>query len=87
MKIVVPRIYGMVPKMLVSVDAFTDFGELESVAVLGLGVVFSEAHNTLILQVWYLSIGTRCIFLHVELENGLYISVLRIRALNDVTAG
>ncbi|SAM09788.1 hypothetical protein [Absidia glauca] len=51
------------------------WGGLESVAVLGLGVVFSEAHNTLILQVWYLSIGTHCIFLYVEFEDGLSISV------------
>jgi hypothetical protein len=56
------------------------WGPLESVSVLGLSVVFREVCDTDIRQVWYLSIDTQFILLHVEFEDGLSILVLQKRA-------
>jgi hypothetical protein len=51
----------------------------ESVAVLGLNVMFREAHSTSTLQVWYLSIDIHFRLSYVGFENGLSISVLQTK--------
>jgi hypothetical protein len=53
---------------------------LESVAILGLKVVLTDAYNTCILQVWSHLIDIHFILLHMEFEGRLPISVLRIRS-------
>jgi hypothetical protein len=55
----------------------TGWESLESVADSGHSEEFREPKNTDILQVWYLSIDTHSIFLHVEFEDELPISVLK----------
>jgi hypothetical protein len=56
-------------------------GPLESVTVLGLGVVFREAYVIGIFQIWYRSIDIHFILLHVKFEYGLFISVMQNRAI------
>jgi hypothetical protein len=70
-------IYPMKPRVFGLVDYLPGSGPLESVADLGLGVMFREALNTCILQVWYPSIVIHCTLFHVDFENGLTISVLQ----------
>ncbi|SAL99410.1 hypothetical protein [Absidia glauca] len=61
---------------------------LESVAVFELSVGFSEAYNTGILQIWYLSVGMHLILFRVEFKDGLSISVLKDMATRyKVTTG
>jgi hypothetical protein len=60
--------------------SITNFGFLESDAVLGLNIVFRESYNTDILQVWYHSTDIHSILSHVEFEDGLFISILKNRA-------
>jgi hypothetical protein len=55
-------------------------GSLELVALLGLNVAFIGAYSTDILQFWYHSIDIHSILLYVEFEDGLSISILKIRA-------
>jgi hypothetical protein len=62
---------------------------LESVAVLGLSVVFREAYNAGQLYLWYRVVDIHSILLHVEFANELSILVLKNEAtrLQKRTAG
>jgi hypothetical protein len=62
------------------VDKIHTLGCRETIAILKLSVVLKDAHSTDILQVWYHSIGIHFILLHVKIEDGLSISVLKNRA-------
>jgi hypothetical protein len=55
-------------------------GPLETVAVLDLCVVFREAHNTFILQVWCHLIDIHSTLLHVKFEDGSSIPILKTKA-------
>jgi hypothetical protein len=55
-------------------------GLLETIAILGLGVVLKGAYSTGMLQVWYHSIGLHFILPMLEFEDGLSMSVLINRA-------
>jgi hypothetical protein len=56
-------------------------GPLESVAVLGFSVAFTDAYNTGILPFYYHSVDIHPVMLQVEFEDGLSISVLENRPL------
>jgi hypothetical protein len=73
-------LYRMEPRMLGFGGQFPTLGPLESVANLGLSVVFREPYSASILQFWYILIDIRFILLHVEFEEGLSISVVKNRA-------
>jgi hypothetical protein len=47
---------------------------------LGHGVVFKDAYDTGINQVWYLLIDIHFILRHVKFENGLSTTILKTRA-------
>jgi hypothetical protein len=64
----------------VLVDKMLTLGHLETIAIFKLSVVLKDAYSTGILQVLYHSIGIHFILLHVELEDGLSISVWKKRA-------
>jgi hypothetical protein len=72
--------YWMVPKMLSLNEWATNFWGPESVAVFGLGAVFSGACNIYTLPFWNLLIDIHSILFHVEFEGGLSLSVLKTRA-------
>jgi hypothetical protein len=61
------------------VDESLSLEALESVAVLGLSVVFREAYSTSTFHVWYLLLDIHFILLHVEFEGGLSMSVMKNR--------
>jgi hypothetical protein len=75
-----PFIYRMMPRTLGLVDEWPTVRPLGSVAILGLNVMFWEAYNIQILQVWFLSIDICFIVLHVKFEDALSISVSIHRA-------
>jgi hypothetical protein len=56
---------------------------LESVAVLGLGVVFREAYEIGWFPFCHILIHIHFILLHMEFEDGLSISVLKTRATRN----
>jgi hypothetical protein len=58
----------------VLVDELPTLGLLESVAVLGLSTVLTDAYNTGTLQFYYHPIDIHFVLFHVKFENGLSIS-------------
>jgi hypothetical protein len=80
MKKAILFIYRLISSMLVLVDERSTLGSLESVAVLEVCVVFGAVTSTGILLFWYLSVAIHFIIIHVQFDDGLSISVLKIRA-------
>jgi hypothetical protein len=61
-------------------DKLLTLGLLESAAVLGLGVVFTDTYNTGTLKVCYHSINIHFILFRVEFQDGSSISILKNKA-------
>jgi hypothetical protein len=61
-------------------DEWPPLGALESVAILGLSVVFREEYSTAKSQIWYHSVDMHFVLFHVKFEDGLIISVWEKKA-------